>query len=72
MKNRKITGLHTRMMSSVRCFIGSRKGKRMIQDNEIIIRAIEEKDLPILWSLAFKEDAPEWKNGMLPTIRTKL
>ena len=44
----------------------------MIQDNDIIIRPIEEKDLPILWTLAFKEAAPEWKNGMHPIIRTKL
>lgn len=35
-------------------------------NNQLIIRPIEEKDLKDLWSLAFKEEAPEWKKWDAP------
>lgn len=33
----------------------------MYQDEELVIRPIEEKDLYRLWELIYKEEAPEWK-----------
>ena len=33
----------------------------MHNNQDIMIRPIEEKDLPRLWELIFKEEAPEWK-----------
>lgn len=33
----------------------------MYQDNELIIRAVEEKDLTRLWELIYKDEQPEWK-----------
>ncbi|MBD8070640.1 GNAT family N-acetyltransferase [Bacillus sp. PS06] len=38
----------------------------MYQDNELIIRPIEEQDLAKLWELIYKEDAPEWKKWDAP------
>jgi len=33
----------------------------MYQDKELTIRPIEKGNLPRLWELIYKEDAPEWK-----------
>lgn len=38
----------------------------MYRDHYLIIRPMEEKDLPSLWELAFKEAAPEWKKWDAP------
>ncbi|QFT90013.1 Spermidine N(1)-acetyltransferase [Bacillus sp. THAF10] len=38
----------------------------MYQDNDLIIRPIEEQDLSKLWELIYKEDAPEWKKWDAP------
>ena len=38
---------------------------------EIIIRPIEEEDLPILWELIYKEEAPEWKKWDAPYFEHK-
>lgn len=38
----------------------------MHQDNELIIRPMEEKDLLTFWELAFKDHAPEWKKWDAP------
>ncbi|MDM8098546.1 MULTISPECIES: GNAT family N-acetyltransferase [Oceanobacillus] len=35
-------------------------------DNNLSIRTIEEKDLPRLWELIFKEEKPEWKKWDAP------
>ncbi|WPK13337.1 GNAT family protein [Lysinibacillus louembei] len=38
----------------------------MYQDNELIIRAVEEKDLTRLWELIYKDEQPEWKKWDAP------
>lgn len=38
----------------------------MHNNQDIMIRPIEEKDLPRLWELIFKEEAPEWKKWDAP------
>ncbi|WP_456278682.1 GNAT family N-acetyltransferase [Bacillus sp. AK128] len=38
----------------------------MYRDKELAIRPVEEKDLPKLWELIYKEDAPEWKKWDAP------
>ncbi len=38
----------------------------MYQDGDLIIRPITDKDMPILWELIYKEDAPEWKKWDAP------
>ncbi|WP_078548916.1 GNAT family N-acetyltransferase [Litchfieldia alkalitelluris] len=38
----------------------------MYQDKELVIRPVEERDLPKLWELIYKEDAPEWKKWDAP------
>lgn len=41
------------------------------QDQGLIIRPITEEDLPFLWELIFKEDAPEWKKWDAPYFEHK-
>lgn len=36
------------------------------KDNDLIIRPIEEDDLPVLWELLYKEEFPEWKKWDAP------
>ncbi|AQU79530.1 GNAT family N-acetyltransferase [Planococcus faecalis] len=38
----------------------------MYKDEELAIRPVEERDLPVLWELIYKEDAPEWKKWDAP------
>lgn len=38
----------------------------MYRDNELIIRAVEEKDLTRLWELIYKDEQPEWKKWDAP------
>ena len=38
----------------------------MYKDRELAIRPVEERDLPKLWELIYKEDAPEWKKWDAP------
>lgn len=38
----------------------------MYQDNELIIRAVVEKDLTRLWELIYKDEQPEWKKWDAP------
>lgn len=38
----------------------------MYQDNELIIRAVEEKDLTRLWELIYKDEQPVWKKWDAP------
>ncbi|WP_208559494.1 GNAT family N-acetyltransferase [Marinilactibacillus kalidii] len=38
----------------------------MYTDKELTIRPIEISDLPRLWALVFKEEAPEWKQWDAP------
>src|SRR5690625_7386995 len=38
----------------------------MYQNNELVIRPIEQKDLYKLWTLIYKDDAPEWKKWDAP------
>lgn len=38
----------------------------MYKDKELTIRQIYEEDLPKLWELIYKEDAPEWKKWDAP------
>ncbi|MCT6923712.1 GNAT family protein [Metasolibacillus sp.] len=38
----------------------------MYQDNELIIRAVEEKDLTRLWELIYTDEQPEWKKWDAP------
>ena len=39
--------------------------------DELVIRKIIDKDMPRLWELIFKEEEPEYKNGMLHIIYMK-
>ncbi|PWW17074.1 RimJ/RimL family protein N-acetyltransferase [Cytobacillus oceanisediminis] len=41
------------------------------QENELIIRPINEEDLPILWELIYKEELPEWKKWDAPYFEHK-
>lgn len=41
------------------------------QDNELIIRPLQSDDLPRLWELAFKDEAPEWKKWDAPYYEHK-
>ncbi|WNS44639.1 GNAT family protein [Paenibacillus sp. MMS20-IR301] len=43
----------------------------MYQDNELIIRPIEEKDLARLWELSYSEESPEWKKWDAPYYEHK-
>lgn len=43
----------------------------MYKDQEVIIRPIAEKDLPRLWELMYKEEAPEWKKWDAPYFEHK-
>lgn len=38
----------------------------MLTDQELLIRAITEEDLPRLWALIYKEQQPEWKKWDAP------
>lgn len=38
----------------------------MYQDNELIIRAVEKKDIQRLWELIYKDEQPEWKKWDAP------
>lgn|SRR5690625_2666527 len=38
----------------------------MYKDKELTIRPVKEADLPKLWELIYKEDAPEWKKWDAP------
>lgn len=38
----------------------------MFTDRELTIRPIQEQDLPRLWELIYKEEAPEWKKWDAP------
>lgn len=38
----------------------------MYHDNELVVRPIDEKDLPRIWELVFKEEKPEWKKWDAP------
>ncbi|GAA0480042.1 GNAT family protein [Salinibacillus aidingensis] len=38
----------------------------MYQDDELIIRPIEQRDLPRLWKLIYKEEDPLWKQWDAP------
>lgn len=38
----------------------------MLQDQELILRPVEEKDLYRLWALIYKEEQPEWKKWDAP------
>lgn len=38
----------------------------MLTDDDLIIRPIMEKDLPRLWELVYKEEAPDWKKWDAP------
>ncbi len=38
----------------------------MYSDNDLLIRPIKEDDLPRLWELIYKDDAPEWKKWDAP------
>lgn len=38
----------------------------MYKDNELVLRPIERKDLPHIWRLVYKEEAPEWKQWDAP------
>lgn len=38
----------------------------LYQDKELIVRPIKEEDLHRLWTLAFKEESPEWKKWDAP------
>lgn len=38
----------------------------MYLDNDLMIQPIKEDDLPRLWELIYKEDAPEWKKWDAP------
>lgn len=40
--------------------------KRLYQDKELTVRPIKEEDLYQLWTLAFKEENPEWKKWDAP------
>ncbi|MDM5317147.1 GNAT family protein [Fictibacillus sp. b24] len=41
------------------------------QDKNLTIRPITEKDLPKLWELIYKEEAPEWKKWDAPYFEHK-
>ena len=43
----------------------------MYQDQELVIRPIREEDLPRLWNLIYKEEAPEWKKWDAPYFEHK-
>ncbi|MBP2110707.1 hypothetical protein J2Z70_000847 [Paenibacillus silagei] len=43
----------------------------MIQDHELQFRPIAEGDLPRLWELVYKEEAPEWKKWDAPYFEHK-
>ena len=43
----------------------------MVQDHELLIRPIAEGDLPRLWELVYKEEAPEWKKWDAPYYEHK-
>lgn len=43
----------------------------MHQDQELVIRPIREEDLPRLWNLIYKEEAPEWKKWDAPYFEHK-
>ena len=43
----------------------------MYQDQELVIRPIREEDLPRLWDLIYKEEAPEWKKWDAPYFEHK-
>lgn len=38
----------------------------MYSDHDLLIRPIKENDLPRLWELIYKDDAPEWKKWDAP------
>lgn len=38
----------------------------MYKDKELAIRPVEERDLPRLWELIYKDEAPEWKKWDAP------
>lgn len=38
----------------------------MYRDKELAIRQVTEEDLPRLWALIYKEEAPEWKKWDAP------
>ena len=38
----------------------------MLLDSDMTIRPLEEKDLPRLWELVYKEERPEWKKWDAP------
>ncbi len=38
----------------------------MYSDDDLLIRPIKEDDLPRLWELIYKDDAPEWKKWDAP------
>ncbi|WJY28934.1 MULTISPECIES: GNAT family N-acetyltransferase [Sporosarcina] len=38
----------------------------MYRDEELVIRPIEQRDLPRLWELIYKEESPEWKQWDAP------
>lgn len=38
----------------------------MYTDEELMIRPIEARDLPVLWESIFKDDSPEWKKWDAP------
>ncbi|GGO00504.1 GNAT family N-acetyltransferase [Saccharibacillus kuerlensis] len=38
----------------------------MISDQELTIRPLQEKDLPRVWELVYKEEQPEWKKWDAP------
>ncbi|WP_227394850.1 GNAT family N-acetyltransferase [Jeotgalibacillus aurantiacus] len=38
----------------------------MLIDNELVLRRVEEHDLPVIWEGAFSSDTPEWKRWDAP------
>ncbi|MTD31250.1 GNAT family N-acetyltransferase [Planomicrobium sp. YIM 101495] len=38
----------------------------MYKDKQLAIRPVEERDLPRLWELIYKDEAPEWKKWDAP------
>ncbi|MCA0969495.1 GNAT family N-acetyltransferase [Halobacillus litoralis] len=42
------------------------KTETVIRGTNVILRNIEENDIPILWQMIYKEDEPEWKKWDAP------
>lgn len=45
---------------------------KLLKDEELTLRMIEEADLPILWEFIFKEENPEWKQWDAPYYKHEM